>query len=209
MLSKAYFQAISLLQKALLWLGVGILLVLPVVLAYAPDVLPSNAITFMFEVSLSAVFLVMLIRPLADLFPNVSWLRPLVILRKGVGVLSASIIVAFMASRVLEDGATYLVNFFSAPHWNVGSLAILSPLGDLSALILLITSNRYSKRVLGKNWKRVQKLAYVYFYAGAFYEYFLLQQDFALFYALIVAFVTVAAFVKKRLVSNVSAPAVA
>ena len=199
MSAKSYLAGIALLQEALLWVGVGTLLILPLSLSYFPEQFSGAAVTLLFELSLSAAFFVMSIRPLADLFPKVTWLRPLVILRKGFGVFSAAIIVSFMLSRVMTEGADYFLYFFSPEHWNPFTGAILAPLGDLSALILLVTSNRYSKRALGANWKRVQKLAYVYFYAGALYEYFLLDQAFALAYAAIVATLTVAAFVKKRL----------
>lgn len=199
MISKTYLNAIQVLQELLLGLGLIILVVLPVLLAYFDNVMPESLYTTLFSVSLWAVFLVMSIRPLADLFPNVSWLRPLVILRKGFGVLSASLIIAVMFSRILSDGLQYFVDFVRPDHWSVASGAVLAPLGDLSALILLITSNKFSKRVLGANWKRVQKLAYVYFYAGAFYEFILLHQVSALVAAIVVSILVIAAFVYKRL----------
>ncbi len=199
MLTKAYFDFIQSLQQALLAIGIGILIVLPIVLAYFANYVPDNLYTFLFSFSLFAVFIVMSIRPLADLFPRAAWLRSLVILRKGVGVLSASIIIAIMCSRIMTEGAFYFSNFVSAAHWSIQGGAILAPLGDLSALVLLVTSNKFSKRVLGENWKRVQKLAYVYFYAGALYEYLLLGQRLALLALLIVTALVLAAYVKTRL----------
>ncbi|HRH24099.1 MAG TPA: hypothetical protein PK109_00720 [Candidatus Paceibacterota bacterium] len=198
MSNKAYFAFIAWFQEALLALGIGILIVLPVMLAYLPEYLPDWSYTTLFTISLVAVFLVMMIRPLADLFPNVPWLRPLVILRKGFGVLSASIIVGIMFSKFMVDGVSYVIDFFSPERWSLAEGAILAPLADLSALLLLITSNKFSKRVLAKNWKRLQKLAYVYFYAGALYEYVLLGQAFALVAMVLVTIVVVAAFVKNR-----------
>ncbi len=196
--SKTYFSFIASLQELLLLLGIGILLVLPVALAYAPAYLPDWSYTVLFGVSLFAVFLVMAIRPLADLLPRVSWIRPLVILRKGFGVLSASIIVAIMLSKFMTDGVFYVVDFFSPQHWILSTGAILAPLGDVSALILLITSNKFSKRKLGKNWKRIQKLAYVYFYAGALYEYLLLDQILALVAMIVITVLVLAAYIKNH-----------
>ena len=198
---KLYFTIIATVQEALLYLGVAILLVLPVLLSYAPDAIPEEGIGILFTTSLTAVFLVMLIRPLADLLPGVSFLRPLVILRKGFGVLSASIIVSFMLSNLMLDASGYLGSFFTAERWSFSSGAFLSPVGDLSALLLLVTSNRFSKRILGKNWKRIQKLAYVYFYAGALYELLLLGQMFALWFIVIVTSAGLGAYVMKRLTS--------
>lgn len=197
--NKAYFEFIRILQEILLFIGVAILIVLPVLLAYFSNYLPKDTYSVLFWLSLATVSFVMAIRPLADLYPNIPWLRPLVILRKGFGVFSASIIVAIMCSRVLSDGlVVYLADFVRPEHWSVVSGAVLAPLGDISALILLITSNKYSKRVLKGNWKRIQKLAYLYFYAGALYEYILLDSLFALVSAITITVLVVAAFLYKR-----------
>lgn len=205
MSTKSFFAFIAFLQETMLAAGIGILLLLPIVLAYFSAPLPDWSYTFMYGISLFAVFLVMVIRPLADLLPKVSWIRPLVILRKGFGVFSASIIVAIMLSKFMIHGLAYIYTFFSPDHWAISGGAILAPLGDLSALILLITSNKFSKRVLGKNWKRIQKLAYVYFYAGALYEYLLLGQTLALVAILIITALVLAAFLKNHIVQTTPA----
>ncbi len=197
-MNKIYFSTIRIIQELLVGSGVLIVLVLPILLAYAPHTLPSNFLSVSFGISLAAVFFVMSIRPLADLLPQLRFVRPLVILRKGGGVLSASIIVAIMFSRVLVDPSGYFSGFFSPAHWTLTGGAILAPLGDLSALILLVTSNKFSKRVLGPYWKRIQKLAYVYFYAGALYEYIAFHNSFALFASVVVTVLVGAAFIKNR-----------
>ncbi len=196
---KQYLSTIAHIQEALLWLSFVVIILLPITMAYAPAALPADFITFLYEVSLFAAFLVLSIRPLADLLPNVSWVRPLVILRKGAGAFSASIIVAFIFANIMTDASGYALAFFSSKHWSLEGYHILAPLGDLSALILLITSNKFSKRVLGINWKRIQKLAYVYFYSGALYEYLVLGQEFAFWFALIVFALSAAAFIVKRM----------
>ncbi len=198
-MNKACFSFIAQVQESFLALSLALLVLLPISFAYFSESIPSDFTGFLYQVSLTAVFLVMLVRPLADIFSQATWLRSLVILRKGFGVFSAAIIVSFMLAKFMIDPAAYLTAFFSVEHWSLSGYQILAPLGDVSALILLITSNRFSKRVLGTNWKRVQKLAYVYFYAGALYEYLVLNQTFALVFAIIVAIVTVTAFLMKRL----------
>ncbi|KND49274.1 MAG: hypothetical protein AB203_02665 [Parcubacteria bacterium C7867-008] len=196
--SKTFFAFTASLQELLLVISIGILLILPVTLAYIPSYLPTWSYTALFGVSLFAVFLVLAIRPLADLLPNITWIRPLVILRKGFGVLSASIIVGIMLSKFMTDGVYYALDFFSLEHWSLQGASILAPIGDLSALILLVTSNKFSKRVLGTDWKRIQKLAYVYFYAGALYEYLLLGQILALIAMIIVTILVLAAYRKNH-----------
>lgn len=196
--NKAFFSFIASLQETLIAISIVLLLVLPVTLAYFPAYLPDWSYTTLFGLSLFAVFVVMVIRPLADLFPNITWIRPLAILRKGFGILSASIIVGIMLSKFMTYGFIYAVDFFSPERWSLTGGAVLAPIGDLSALILLITSNKFSKRVLGKNWKRIQKLAYVYFYAGALYEFLLLDQVLALVAMILVTVLVLAAYVKNH-----------
>lgn len=198
---KKYFDSIAHLQQALLVWSYVVLIALPPLLAYYS--LGDTFLSYLFSVSLGAAFLVLLIRPLADLTPHNPWIRPLVILRKGLGSFSASIIVAIMLSKVMTGGFGYIAHFFTLAHWSLKDYAIFAPLADISALILLITSNKFSKRTLGANWKRVQKLAYVYFYAGALYEYFVYHEILALVYVVVVAVVTGIAFVHNRSVSQV------
>ncbi len=196
---KAYLSFIAKLQGALICVGILILVALPLLLAYTPLGTNGGFQSYWYELSLFAAFLVLLIRPLADLLDEYSFVRPLVILRKGMGIFSASVIVAFMLSHILTDGWGYVSHFFEPESWSLAGGRILGPLGDVSALVLLVTSNQYSKRVLGKGWKIVQKLAYVYFYSGALYEYLLLGSAPAFWYLLVVAGMTFAAFVVKRL----------
>jgi hypothetical protein len=203
-----FFASIKITQEALLAVSIGLLIALPIVLAYFPAQIPTWSYAWLFGVSLGAAFLVMIIRPLADLFPNIAWLRPLVILRKGFGVFSASIIVAILLSKCMSSNLLYVLDFFSPERWSLEQGAILAPIGDLSALILLITSNKFSKRVLGKGWKRVQKLAYVYFFAGALYEYVLLDQVLALIAMILVPALVLAAYFKNQRARRVSIQAV-
>lgn len=193
---KRYFAFIGVVQETLLALSIGILVCLPVLLAYIP--MSDGFYTYLFSLSLASAFLVLSIRPLADLL-SYPWVRPLVMLRKGFGVFSASLIVSIAFSKIMVDGTGYFAHFLQADTWSLAEYAFLAPLADISAFVLLITSNKFSKRVLGPNWKRVQKLAYVYFYAGAFYEYLVFHDVLASWYILIVATVSILAFLVKRM----------
>mgnify|MGYP000853843214 CR=1 FL=1 len=195
---KLYFDFIAKLQQTMLTLSYVLIILLSAALEYAPIYFSGEVTQFLFELSLFAVFLVMIIRPLADLLPTNPWIRPLVILRKGFGVFSASIILSFVFAHILTDGIGYLSHYLMPQHWSLLDLQFLGPVSDLTAFVLLITSNQYSKRVLGKNWKRIQKLAYVYFAAGALYEFLFLSNYTALFYLLVAAGLGTAAFLVKR-----------
>src|SRR3989338_9873495 len=95
---KTYLTIIKYLQTITLSLGVVLLIVLPSILTLAPDLIETS---LLFAVAHTTLFLVIAIRPLADLLPQFRFIRPLVILRKGVGVLSASIIVSFIISKLM------------------------------------------------------------------------------------------------------------
>jgi DMSO/TMAO reductase YedYZ heme-binding membrane subunit len=203
---------IGYLQTTLVGGSVLYLMSMPTVLAYYPSLLPPNIITTLFLISLLSVTFVMSIRPLADILMGVKFIRPLVILRKGFGVLSASIIVGFILSKMLVYGfSAYIANIGTPTYWSLDRYALFAHLGDLSAIILLITSNNFSKRMLGFWWKRIQKLAYVYFYAGATYEWLAFNSTVALGAIILVTILVVTAwrFNARRRAVAAAAPRIA
>jgi DMSO/TMAO reductase YedYZ heme-binding membrane subunit len=163
---KLYFSLIKLTQQTLMTISVILLVVLPNILALYPEAISTS---LLYALAHSSLFLVMIIRPLADLLPQAKFIRPLVILRKGVGVFSSSIIVSFIISKIMIDPTSYLSSFGTLSYWSFGNLALFAHLADISALLLLITSNNFSKKIMGANWKRLQRLSYVYFYGSGIY----------------------------------------
>lgn len=161
------FRLINAAQNALLGASLLLLGLLPPLLAFWPESLPSWLPATLFAISLYAATATMAVRPIADFWAP---LRPFVTLRKGLGVLSASSIIVFLIGKLLADPVGYLSGVATASYWSLDGYALLAHLGDLAAIPLLVTSNKFSRRAMGPWWKRVQKLAYVYFYAGAGYE---------------------------------------
>lgn len=159
------------------------------------DVVTKN---IFYQISFVAVFLVMIIRPLADIFSGQKWLRKLVFLRKGFGILSAAIIVGFVFGDIIAPHSDYIRSMFTARYWSIQNCLLFAHLGDITGLILLITSNNLSMIILKKNWKRVQKLAYVYFYAGGLYEMCASNSAFAFYAMLCVIILVVIAFFMNR-----------
>ncbi|MCC7196558.1 MAG: hypothetical protein IT356_13475 [Gemmatimonadaceae bacterium] len=197
-MNKRFFKTIALLQQSLLGISIVLLAAGPVALLIWGDLLPFSAMGILYTISLASVALVMSIRPLADIASDVPQIRALVILRKGFGVLSASIIVTFLLAKIIEPQSAYIASILTPAYWSLDRYALFAHLGDITGLILLITSNTFSKRVLGPWWKRVQKLAYVYFYAGALYEMLALQSTFAMVAMGVVTVLVLIAWVKKR-----------
>ncbi len=177
---KHYFTLIAFVQEFLIAASVVILAVLPAATLLMPDFVYDTLMKPAFALSLAAVTFVMMIRPLADLAPGTRWVRPLVILRKGFGVLSASIIVSFMLARLINMGPlAYFAQYADPGYWTLHESRFFAHIADVVAVPLLITSNGVSKFILGRQWKRLQQLAYVYFYAGALYEALALGSVFA------------------------------
>lgn len=185
------------------------MIILPLVLVFNPSTISGDMTLQLYSIAHIFLFFVMMIRPLADIFTKTKWIRPLVILRKGAGVLSASIIVSFIISKLMMDPSGYLATMGTLKYWSFNNYAILAHLADISAVILIITSNNLSKSILGTLWKKIQKLSYVYFYASVLYVY-LSYGNIDLLYMLII--VTLVTFVasernKRRLLEiNTVAP---
>lgn len=198
---KTYFSIIKYLQETLLVISIIVLMVLPLVIVFNKEVISGEVTLKLYFIAEIFVFFVMIIRPLADIFTKVKWLRPLVILRKGTGVFSASIIISFILAKLIIDPAGYLVSILTLKYWSMVNYAILAHMADLSAIILIITSNNLSKKLLGERWKKIQKLAYVYFYGGALYVYLSFGGGYLLIMMIIVMTLTLIAFLvnKERL----------
>jgi len=120
--------------------------------------------TWLYIISWYAVVFVMAIRPLADLFPKYKFLRQLCLLRRCFWILSAMIIVTFLLDKWITNPAS-LQAFFSFQDWSWKN-PLIARLSELTAIVLLITSNNFSQRKLWKNWKRVQRVSYIYFITG-------------------------------------------
>ena len=195
---KTYIRSIQFLQKFSLGISLLILLILPLVIVFYPDSLSEQTTLRLYDLSHITVFFVMIIRPLADIFTRSTKIRPLVILRKGVGVLSASIVVSFILAKIIMDSSVYFGSLFTSEYWSFENLAILAHLGDLSAILLIVTSNNLSKRMLGAWWKRIQRLSYVYFYASSLYVLFIFHNYSVLLSMIIVTILTYVAYTKNK-----------
>ncbi len=193
---KTYFTFIKYTQELFLILSIIILATLPSALVFNPDWFQNTTYLWLYGIAHFTLFLVMLIRPLADVFSGLSWLRALVILRKGIGVLSASIIVSFIIAKIIADPSGYIASLTTSEYWSFSKLTIFAHLADISAILLLVTSNNLSKQLLGKNWKRLQRLSYVYFYSSAFYVSVILQEKLVLLYVAIVTLFTILAWLR-------------
>lgn len=153
---------------------------------------------FFWDLSLLSVFILMLIRPANDLFPKLK-LGKYIPLRKELGILSSVIIVSFAISEYIFPEFTLFRDLFSLSSWTLEGNSLWARITEITAIILLLTSNKFSMKLLKKNWKRIQKLSYLYFFSGAWYVFAQLNKIVALIYIIIVFEITLAAYMKKKI----------
>lgn len=186
-------KILRIIQNTLI--GISLALIIYLALFSAFGNAGAGVMNVFYQISFIAVFLVMIIRPLADIFSGQQWLRKLVFLRKGFGILSASIIVGFLFGKIIVPQSNYIASIFTLEYWSFTNFSFFAHVGDITGFILLVTSNNLSMILLKKNWKRIQKLAYVYFYAGGIYEFYALDSVFAFIAMIIVTLLVIFAFI--------------
>lgn len=192
---RTYLKTIQYLQKFFLGISILIMTVLPLIIVFFPEMLSGQTTLRLYDISHFAVLLVMLVRPMADIFTQTILIRPLVILRKGLGVFSASIVMSFILAKIMISPVGYFVSIGTVKYWSFQNFAIFAHLADLSAILLIITSNNLSKRILGNDfWKNIQRLSYVYFYASSIYVLFVFGNMIMLLSMFLVTLLTMIAY---------------
>jgi hypothetical protein len=115
----------------------------------------------LWDISWWAVVFVMLIRPLSDLIPRLWILFRLNHLRRAFWILSAMVVVTALWYKFYWS-PDFLFNYFWVENWSNWQ-KVLSRLSELTAIVLLLTSNDLSQKILWWNWKKIQRLSYIYF----------------------------------------------
>lgn len=132
------------------------------------------------------LMLILLVRPLADIFPEFGILRTGVTCRKEGGLLAGTLIlghaVGFFLTKQLPLTAVVTADF-----WVMENALAWGFAGLLAAIPLIATTNVWSMRLLGRWWKRVQQLAYVFFFLGNAHLFFLGKVDDAIVASVLVA----------------------
>ncbi len=155
--------------------------------------------SILWDLSLYAVFILLIIRPLSNIFPEIG-LNKLIPLRKNLGIFSAIIVVSFGLISYIDLGLSKFISlYFSLDFWSFENNIFWAHLGELLGAILLITSNKFSMRLLKRNWKRIQRFSYLYFFSGAIYVYLSFDKTFGIISIIIVFELVIIAYIKKRI----------
>ena len=148
-------------------------------------------------ISWYSLVLLMAIRPLSDIFPKITILKRLIILRKWLWILSAMVIVSQALYTYIPDYSLFISIFFNLDHWWFDRMQFFARMWELTGLILLITSNNFSIRKLWRWWKRVQRLSYIYFYSWWIYIFNLWKTS-AMYWMVLVSILWIVAYCKKN-----------
>jgi len=111
--------------------------------------------------------LIVFIRPLSDIFPQVKLFKKLLMFRKQLWVISGTFILAHSVGFFLKSNLSIAASLVSASYWDFGTLFGWGLLGTILMIPVLLTSNVYSMKLLWKYWKPIQKLTYLFFVFGA------------------------------------------
>jgi DMSO/TMAO reductase YedYZ heme-binding membrane subunit/ferredoxin len=114
-----------------------------------------------------ALVALLFIRPLADILPKQNLFCKLMIMRKGLGILAGSFIMAHSVGYFLAHDLSLPASLIASQYWSLTNLFGWGMLGALVVIPLLLTSNRWSMKKLGTYWKPLQRLTYLLYLAGA------------------------------------------
>lgn len=129
----------------------------------------SSTHSILWSISWYSVTALMLIRPLGTLLPRRWRILRFLPYRKELGILSASVVVTNALYMFVPMGASGFFTYYFGDYWSGTIAVILGHLAELVAFPLLLTSNRFSQRLLKKWWKPIQRTTYLYYYgAGVF-----------------------------------------
>ena len=103
----------------------------------------------LWSVSWITVVTLMCIRPLADIFPKILFFRSILPLRKGLGILSASVVATSLAFTLAAASSAKIVStYFSAKGWGLASRSAFARISEITGVLLLVTSNSFSQKLL-------------------------------------------------------------
>ncbi len=108
------------------------------------------------------LILIVFIRPLADIFPQIKFLRKIVGMRKEIGIMCATFGLAHGVWFFLNSGE-WITGIFNPSYWSLTNEFGWWMLALVISIPLLITSNIYSMKLLKKYWKPLQRFTYLFF----------------------------------------------
>ncbi len=144
------------LKKVLFWLA----LVLPLYIFIEPREFGEFG-----EIGWTVLIAVMLIRPFADIFPDIKLLRTLTMFRREFGILAVLLLVAHFVGYFMVQEISVWEGMTNFEYWQSAACG-WGFIGIIFAIPVLLTSNKLSMILLKRKWKGIQSLAYIFFIFG-------------------------------------------
>jgi len=116
------------------------------------------------EMCFNLLIAILALRPLGDIFPGLRIFRGLLPLRKEAGILCGSLGVAHGIGYFLVNDLSFS-DIFSSYLYDPRGYFFWGVIAVVIAFLLASTSNLFSMRLLKRNWKRLHRLVYVFFFA--------------------------------------------
>jgi len=151
----------------------------------------------LWDLSWYSVLILMSIRPLWDLFPKIEFFWKILPLRKELWIISAMVICTVLLEKFLWNPGIFFQNYFSMQKFFHWIKSFLSRMSEITWIILLLTSNNLSQKILKWFWKPIQRLSYLYFFSWWIYI-FMIWKTHAIYWMIFVWIITILAFLKNR-----------
>jgi len=119
------------------------------------------------QLSWSLLVILLAVRPFAEVFPRFRFFRGLLPLRKEAGILCGALALAHVWGFFFLNVISIFSGFFDAYIWDYRQHFFWGMIGFLCAMLLLVTSNIFSIRLLKRWWKRLHRLAYPFIFVVA------------------------------------------
>ena len=144
------------LKKVLFWLA----LILPLYIFVEPREFSEFG-----EIGWNILIAVLLIRPLADIFPDLKILRTFSMLRKEFGIFAALLLIAHFVGFLMMREISIWDGLFKPENWETAACG-WGLVGIIFVIPVLLTSNKFSMVLLKRKWKYVQHFTYLFFIFG-------------------------------------------
>ena len=119
------------------------------------------------ELSWHLLILILIIRPLGDVFPEFKIFRGFLPLRKNLGILCGSLGIAHSIGYFFNSKLALPSSFFRAEIWDFHQHFFWGMIGFLIMIILTITSSFIAMIHLKHWWKRLHRMVYLLFFVVA------------------------------------------
>ncbi len=162
------------------YLGYALLLSIVGINFFAPEILNYWMQNILWEIALIAACFTLVIRPIYEFIPH-PIIEKMLIWRKGIGLISSSIVIGFWISRnIVPLDLDHFLSYFSARNWTFENLKLIARASEITGFILFFASNKWLVENFNTLWRWMQKTAYIYFLAGGFYVYLVAEKNYAL-----------------------------